>query len=130
MLLVAPRVNIAPSHVVRRDVRAPNKIGVCQNDHRLTSVWWLGGLYERILEERVSFNMPHAVSRLHSVLELGQHSPGAARAVKIAMTQRRPMADNARMQARRSHLRRHRMFDDFCINALHFLEVSTAETLT
>ena len=130
MLLVAPRVNIAPSHVVRRDVRAPNKIGVCQNDHRLTSVWWLGGLYERILEERVSFNMPHAVSRLHSVLELGQHSPGTVRAVKIAMTRRRPLADNALAQVGRIHLRRHRMFDDFCINGLHFLLVCTGETLT
>ena len=43
MLLVAPRVNIASSHVVRRDVRAPNKIGTCQNNHRLTSVSLLGG---------------------------------------------------------------------------------------
>src|SRR2546425_5495631 len=89
-----------------------------------------GGLYERILEERVSFNMPHAVSRLHSVLELGQHSPGAVRAVKIAMTRRRPMANNALMQVSRIHLRRHRMFDDFCINGLHFLVVCTGETLT
>src|SRR5207247_10110415 len=130
MLLGAQRVNIVAWHVVRRDVRAPNKIGVCQNDHRLTSVWWLGGLYERILEERVSFNMPHAVSRLHSVLELGQHSPGAVRAVKIAMTRRRPMADNALMQVGRFHLRRHRMFDDFCINGLQFLLFFKGESLT
>jgi hypothetical protein len=38
MLLVAPRVNVPSSHVVGRDVRVPNKISVCHDNHCLAGL--------------------------------------------------------------------------------------------
>src|SRR5437764_12187140 len=97
-MLSSPRVNIASSHVIGCDVRAPDKICVCQNNHCVAFVWRFGWLEECVLEELVCFDMPQAVGRLRAVLGLRQYRPSAVGTIKITVPWRCPLAEQALLQ--------------------------------
>src|SRR6266540_2151529 len=126
--LIPPGVNISSSHVVRCNVRAPNEIGICQDDHRLARLG-LRGLVQHAKKELITFYAPQTVKRgFIRICEI-RRCPRAIGPVKVAVTGRSPFTNDTFTQRSRVNVEWHWVLDDLRVNRLHLVRVGAGKTL-